>query len=224
MAGLGYAVATGAEWAGRRVVKGAVLYVAYEGGRRFKRRLAALKAHFGGAPGCPLFLAAPRKGSIYSKAAQAALLATAAAVEKHSGQKIGLIVFDTLSAARAGGGKVENSNDDMDEVAGILRQIAEDTGAHVAVVHHAGKEPNKGMRGGYALECAFDTVMEVGADVIKNTKQREYEKAKDMAFDLKTVLLPVDGEAIESKDRDRHRGRRPGGGSLRRRRMGARML
>ena len=52
----------------------------------------------------------------------------------------------------------------MTEVADIFRALADGTGAHVAVVHHTGKDLAKGMRGAYALECAFDSVMEIDGE------------------------------------------------------------
>ena len=122
-----------------------------------------------------------------------------AKIERQSGQKVVLVIVDTLAAARAGSGKAENNSDDMTEVADIFRALADGTGAHVAVVHHTGKDLAKGMRGAYALECAFDSVMEIdgegtsGEGVIRNPKQRDYDRAKDLAFTLENAVVPIKG-------------------------------
>jgi AAA domain len=88
-AGLGYAVATGAPWGGRETTKGAVVYVAYEGARRFRRRLAALIAHYMPGGPVPLYLVNPPKSSIYSPAWQAAILKTVAKIEKFLAKRSG---------------------------------------------------------------------------------------------------------------------------------------
>ena len=52
--------------AGRIPANGAVVYVAYEGARRFRRRLAALKHQHG--KSAPVYLVQPPKVSIYRPA------------------------------------------------------------------------------------------------------------------------------------------------------------
>lgn len=199
LAALAYAVATGTPFAGREVRQGAVAYFAYEGARRFRRRLGALLRRDGRKDGFPLYLCAPPKQSIHSLDARKFMRRAIAKIERQSGQKVVLVIVDTLAAARAGSGKAENNSDDMTEVADIFRALADGTGAHVAVVHHTGKDLAKGMRGAYALECAFDSVMEIdgegtsGEGVIRNPKQRDYDRAKDLAFTLENAVVPIKG-------------------------------
>jgi hypothetical protein len=63
---LAYAVATGASWAERPVTRGAVVFVAYEGRRRFPQRIAALAKRYGLEGDAPLYLVDPPKMSLYS--------------------------------------------------------------------------------------------------------------------------------------------------------------
>jgi RecA-family ATPase len=64
------------------------------------------------------------------------------------GEKVRLVVVDTLSAARSGSGRAENDNDDMTDAAAALRRLAEATGAHVMALHHTPKKDKTTMRGG----------------------------------------------------------------------------
>jgi len=89
-----------------------------------------------------------------------------------------LVVVDTLH--RHARGAEENSSKDMGKVIEALDLIAERTHAHVAVVHHTGKDPGKGARGSSALLGAVDTELTVSGDpsgsgsgVVKVTAQRE---------------------------------------------------
>jgi len=108
---------------------------------------------------------------------------------------VALVVFDTLSAMRAGGGRAENDNDDMAEIAKIVRSVADDTGAHTLIIHHKG-HARKGLRGGSALEGDLDTFLELGAGVLSNPKQRDLEKAPDMVVRLEPIsIMTGDGEA-----------------------------
>ena len=72
-----------------------------------------------------------------------------------------LTVLDTL--ARCTAGAEENSARDMGRVVEALDTIRDATG-HVLVVHHAGKDTTKGMRGSSALLGAVDTVVELSGD------------------------------------------------------------
>jgi hypothetical protein len=85
-------------------------------------------------------------------------------------------------------------------------RIREETGAHVMLVHHTGKDTAKGARGHSLLRAATDTEIEVkresGSEIItaKVTKQRDGEIGKMFAFCLETVKLDVDpdGDPITS--------------------------
>lgn len=197
-ASLAYAVATGGRWGGRETVKGLAVYIAYEGARRFRRRIAALVEHHKPQGSVPLALMPPPKGSIHDAGWHKAVLAEVRRLEHKTGEIARLIIVDTLAAARVGAGKEENDNDAMNEVAAVLRKLADATGACVMVIHHTGKDKEKGMRGASALEGAVDTAIMLDDGVLKVTKQREYDRGPDMGVETIQVVMPVEKGGAKS--------------------------
>jgi hypothetical protein len=194
------AVAALDKWAGRAVINGGVLYLAYEGQRKFPLRYAALCKHHGLDPKrTPLRILTPPKASIYENDWIDQTVVTAARARKDFGMPIRLIVIDTLSAARAGGGRSENDNDDMAEFDMVARKLVSRTGAHVMTLHHEGRNTNGNARGGYALEGAADHMFRVEEGVIKNPKQRDMERSSDLVFHLDGVALETRGGIIMNK-------------------------
>jgi len=76
-------------------------------------------------------------------------------------------------------------------------RIQQATGAHVAWIHHSGKDEAKGARGHSLLRAASDTEIEISAEgpvrVARVTKQREMECEGDFSFTLKVVELGLNG-------------------------------
>jgi len=181
-------------WAGARVRGGPVLYASLEGGALFNNRLVARKARFHILP-APLTLAG-RNG-------EAAPLAEAALAMARVHGPYRLIVIDTL--ARAMGSADENVAPD---IAGLVRAIdllRDRTGAHVMLVHHAGKDAARGARGHSALRGAIDTELELTADdtggrLARATKQRDMPGGAECAFELEQVVLGTDrdGDPVTS--------------------------
>lgn len=164
-------VATGTPWFGRLIESAAVLYVVAEGVSGIGQRLAAWAAHRGRRleeldqlaflPGrCDL--SSPGEVAVLSRAA------------RRLGTR--LVVFDTL--ARNTPAADENSGRDMGRVVehldGLRRGL---DGATVLVVHHSGKDIDRGARGHSSLRAAMDTEIELkGAEGIlplKVTKQKD---------------------------------------------------
>lgn len=197
-ASLAYAVATGGQWAGRAAVRGLAVYIAYEGARRFRRRLAALVEHHKPDGAVPLALVPPPKGSIHSPGWHTAVLAEIRRLETVSGEPARLVIVDTLAAARVGAGKEENDNDAMNEVASVLRRLADATGACIMVIHHTGKDKEKGMRGASALEGAVDTALMLDEGVLRVTKQREYDRGPDLPVSTTQVTMSMEKGGAKS--------------------------
>lgn len=84
-----------------------------------------------------------------------------------------LVIVDTL--ARAMGSGDENQAVDMGLFVQHCDRIRVETGAHVMLVHHAGKDEAKGARGSSALRAATDTELQVSEFVLSVTKQRDRE-------------------------------------------------
>jgi hypothetical protein len=102
-------------------------------------------------------------------------------------QDVGLVVIDTVWRAMAGDD--ENSAQHMGAFVARLKRIQDATGVAILLVHHSGKEVDRGMRGSSSLLGALDLVLKVGDDkVIAVEKNKDGPDGGQMPF----VLLPVD--------------------------------
>lgn len=201
--GLGFAIASGTPFAGRETTQGLVVYVASEGGRRFNRRIAALRAINPDVTDVPLVVV---KAAIdlHGNEDRKRVIDLVRAAEDATGHKVALVVVDTL--ARALGAGSENDGADMGRLVNNGDAIRAATGAHLLYVHHAGKDAARGARGHSSLRAATDTEIEVTADKrtgvhkAEVTKQRDFEEAIDFTFRLRGVVVgePAEGEAIKS--------------------------
>lgn len=157
---LGWHVALGIDWHGRRTKQAPVLYVCLEGVEGFRKRmLAAAQVH--GDPGKWFARLKLHVSLVKSEAGvQGAekIIEAALLQAKETGQPPGIIQIDTL--ARATAGDDENAVSDMmafvEKRAG---EIARRTGGAVVVVHHENKQG--GLRGSSSLRGAFDAMLRV---------------------------------------------------------------
>jgi hypothetical protein len=194
-------VGAGKPWNGHETKKGAVIYVAAEGTRGIHKRIASWERHQGVDLSDVWFSSRPSPIDLLSEDGDTksfidAVLAEAATWGE--GVKPSLIVIDTLSRALAGGD--ENSSVDMGAFVKHIDRIKTATGAHIAIVHHSGKDAARGMRGWSGMRAAIDTEMEVQDGVLSTTKQRDGEKLEDQPFVLSDVVLGEDrrGKPVKS--------------------------
>jgi hypothetical protein len=203
-------VACGVAWRGNAVTQQPVLYLLGEGMGTFKyrvhvwleKRSEGRQAQFWTIPvGVPL---STPEG-----------LTNALAAIDSLPVRPGLIVVDTLN--RHFGPGDENSSQDMTRFVQAIDAIRAHTRAHIAVVHHSGKDAEKGARGSSALLGAVDNEFRItrteGTKIcrIECTAARHSDEPKPMTVELVPVevthaetglvmssLLPVlrdDGEA-----------------------------
>jgi hypothetical protein len=103
------------------------------------------------------------------------------------------VIIDTLARAMAGGD--ENKGTDMTLAVAAMDAIRAATGAHVALVHHCGKDEARGARGHSSLRAAVDTEIELsrndgeGISTVRVTKQRDLPPGDPMPFSLRAVEL-----------------------------------
>jgi hypothetical protein len=166
-------VATGISWRGRKVRQGTVLYVAAEGGYGFRRRLAAWRQHHQVDLGDRFFVIIKPIDLVHGDDDTRDLIRVMADLGK-----IDLVVIDTLSRAMAGGD--ENSSRDLGVFVRHCDLIRNETGAHVCVLHHQGKDPGRGARGHSLLFGAVDTELTTTkADRIGSLKLTKYREGPD---------------------------------------------
>ena len=187
-------VAYGKTWNGREVNQGGVIYCAMEGAHGIRNRVTAWARHYG-LEGAPIpFAIIPVALNLQDPEADTSRLIeaieTAAA---KMGFPVALVVMDTLSRAMAGGN--ENSPEDMGALVMNSDRIRQATGAHVAWIHHSGKDQAQGARGHSLLRAATDTEIEISRldsnspSTARVTKQRELEIDGVWTFSLERVEL-----------------------------------
>lgn len=202
---LGYAIARGESVFSRRVRQADVLYMALEGRGGIDKRIHAMSKSMGVAPrfwrsAHPLeLLQTDRSGARINVEHVEALIAFIR--EK----AVKMVVIDTLNLTL--GGADENSNSDMGTLIRAAGEIAEATGAHIALVAHSSKAGiDGGPRGGGAQKGNADLVVSVsGEETFTASSFAPAGKIKDGAafklhFRLKVeeLLTDDDGDVMTS--------------------------
>lgn len=185
-------IASDKPWRGLKVNGGPVLYIAAEGGAGVRNRLAAIKRDR------PELAAAPF--TLLSVGLDLHGQGDALAVcEIIPAENPALVVVDTL--ARSMGAGDENTAKDAAMFVRNCDLIREATGAHVMVIHHTGKDEERGARGSSALRAAVDNEIQVTADwAVISRKQRDHEPPEPLCFKLRSVTLGMDedGDPVTS--------------------------
>lgn len=166
------ALARGEQWFGHYVPHAVpVVYVALEGIGGFGQRLKAWSiAHGNAAP--------PERFRTITEAFDARRdTPDLCKAVRHYGQgQAGLIVIDTLNRSMPGAD--ENSASDMGQLLGQCDEMRRQTGCAVLLIHHAGKDQSKGLRGHSSLTGAVDTAIEVVRDSACADDERSWEIVK----------------------------------------------
>jgi putative DNA primase/helicase len=189
-------IARGNDWFGHRVKPYAVTYCALEGEAGIAGRVAAyLKQH--GDAGDRMRYLVQRFNLL--EADDVSGLASAIRAAEGEG---GVVILDTLN--RAAPGSDENDSKDMNAIITAAKALQTAVGGLVVLVHHAGKDKSRGLRGHSSLHAALDAAIEVDRD--NGRREWKLHKAKDGAegiahpFHLEVVDLGTDedGEALTS--------------------------
>jgi hypothetical protein len=185
-------IAAGKSWRGLHVNGGPVLYIAAEGGAGIRNRLAAIK-HDQPDMESASFTLLPVGLDLHGKCDAQAIC------EVMPDDAPALVVVDTL--ARSMGAGDENTAKDTAMFLRNCDMIRETTGAHVMIIHHTGKDEERGARGSSALRAAVDNEIQITAECgVLSRKQRDQTPPEPMYFKLRQVTLGVDedGEPVTS--------------------------
>ena len=184
-------VSLGRAWRGREISAGAVVYVAAEGAYGIRNRMVAFREHYAVDGAFPFSILPSVVNFFDAEEDMERLENTVRAKEAEFGCGVALVVVDTL--ARVAAGADENASADMGIIIKNVDALCRNTGAHVMLVHHSGKDVAKGARGSSALRAATATEIEVepleGYSVARVTKQRDLEIAGEFGFALQVVEL-----------------------------------
>jgi RecA/RadA recombinase len=198
-------IAAAKDWYGHKVptihnYAGPVVYVACEGGVGLSNRIEAIRRNDPDlAEGAESnFVLLPTMLDLCGSNDAAALIE---AIEQKCFDP-SLIVIDTLAMAFGGGD--ENTAKDMGLFIANCIRLRSETGSHVMVIHHSGKDTSKGARGSGSLRAAADSEIELTRSgtviMAADRKQRDREKGKVFAYTLRSVFIgnDEDGDAVTS--------------------------
>ena len=190
---LAHHVSKGHDWGDRRVRQGNVLYLAPEGGALFANRVAALAD--------PVFWVLPIPIAFTGRATDAQPLTEMIHRLSEMHGAFDLIVIDTM--ARVMGAVDENTAPAIAELLRNIDLVKRETGAHVMLIHHTGKDVLRGARGHSSLRAAVDTEIELTRDecgkiTAEVTKQRDGSTGYRFYYTLRQVELgrDLDGDPV----------------------------
>lgn len=155
---LAHAVATGRTWAGRRTEAGPAVIYSLEGVGTLRSRMKALEVSRGPAP--HLFFS-PDPLRLYASKGQEPEQQIEEIIAFVRQNHVRFVVIDTL--ARAAAGMNESAFEEVSKVIRLLDRIKDETGAHVAIVHHSGHS-RAGPRGSSDLTAAPDLVVQISRE------------------------------------------------------------
>ena len=196
---MGLHISAGRPWHGRAVKQGAVLYIALERPTLIERRAIAFRIRHE-IPDLPFAI---MRGVLDFREARTAtaITETVRQVEADTGQKVVLIIVDTISRALAGGD--ENDSKSMGAIVATTSRLQADTSAAVLWVHHVPVNSPERLRGHGALLGAVDTSVQVEkahSELRTATvrKANDSEEGTQIAFNLESVVIGTDEDGLET--------------------------
>lgn len=190
------AIARGVEWRGHKTTQGSVAYIVAEGASGFQERLRAYcQVHGVDRRALPLrILAAAPDLMDNKKDSPGGVLALARSLKALG--PLSVIYVDTY--ARVMGAGNENEAKDTNAVVANCARLHELTGAIVVLIHHSGKDSQRGARGSGALRAAADfeyAVTKAGSmRTFQVTKMKDGEDGRICRFKLDVVTIGMDEE------------------------------
>jgi hypothetical protein len=185
----------GRPWFGRKVSRGAVLYLAFERADELPSKVDAFYREHPDLAGerAPFRFLDLAGYKLTGQGVRDGVLCAVREVEAETGMPVRLIALDTLRRAMAGD---ENSSKDFDQFMTVLHQLRAATGAHVAVAHHLGKNKSSGPRGTSAIEGDFDASFELRNGQILSEKLKG-RKQQPILYALPVHRMGMDEDGDE---------------------------
>lgn len=194
---LGQCIISNESFFGARVTQGIVVHVAAEAPESVLDRMQAYAIHDDAYP--PYFVY-DRPVDLSCKESIDEFQRDLTQIMNDRGQEIVLIIFDTLS--RCINAADENSSTEMTTIVRNVETLACKISAHVMMIHHTGKDVERGGRGSSAIRGAVDTEIclkpdDAGVVALFQDKQRTMKKGKSVCFGLETHVLGLDEDGEE---------------------------
>lgn len=197
------AVATGREWCNNSVKKGVVIYIAGEGHGGMGARIKALRQMNNTPDGSDLYVIRAQINLRSSVEDFNRLVLSIQKLIHDLGRPVDLIVLDTLMRM-SGAAFNENASEDMGAFITQTGKIQAFFACALMVIHHTGKDVQKGLRGHSSLLGAVDTELEIarqegitntsdsaviGNAIVSVTKQKD--GADSIQFGIEIVLMEI---------------------------------
>jgi hypothetical protein len=168
------------------VEQGACMYVLAEGAAGVKQRLRAYQQDSLLAPESPAVHVISEAPNLFDVSDTQALIDAIVPTNAK------VVVVDTLHASMMGGD--ENSAKDMGVVLGNCRKMAAAIGGLVILVHHVGKDAERGERGSSSIRGAMETMLELtceddGIRTVKISKQKDGDSNISWQFKLESKIV-----------------------------------
>ena len=182
------------DWFGMAVKPAPLVYIALEGRGGVSKRIKAWEKHNQQAvAGRVRFLL-----SDFSILVAEGVDKLAAEIVTALGPGV-VVVVDTLNQSAPGAD--ENASADMSRVLGNAKRLAERVQGLVLLVHHAGKDRTRGMRGHSSLFAAMDAVVEVTTAPLGRSwiaaKAKDDEAGLSYDFELVRYVVDVDEDGLD---------------------------
>jgi hypothetical protein len=207
-------VSNGREWFGHRVKAAPAVYVPFEGQGGIPNRVRAWRLAQTAARHPDRLATFEPDADVASRVAvvmeplnlrEQAHRDHLVATLKDCGWAGGVLCIDTLAHASAG---IEENSSAMGEMIAIFRDLQQQLGGVILLVHHSGKDESRGMRGWSGLHAAMDFVVECHKEGEADAREAQFRlsKVKDgttgTAFNFRMQLVQLgfdeDGDAITS--------------------------
>lgn len=153
----GMSVAAGEPWLGHATTQAPFVYVCGEGHRGVRRRMKAWSVRHGKELSTLPVARSLWPAQVLDDAAMLTWQQFIREVAERFGRQPGMICIDTLST-NFGRGNQNDPSDMSRFIANIRVYLAGELGCPVVIVHHMGKNPELGARGGSSIEADADSV------------------------------------------------------------------
>lgn len=202
----GLAIATGLDWQDKPVRQGNVYYFAGEGKAGMKRRMMGWKEKYGKNPGTAFRCLTGGWNLTKMEEVDRLYVEILDEIVEQDGNP-SLIIVDTL--ARHFGADDENSTQAMVKFVHYMDALRNRLECTVIVVHHTGKDKEKGGRGSSALHAAIDAGFLIekpntepdATMTLKCLKMKDGEMPAHQFYQLQSVQVRrADGHLLVKKD------------------------
>jgi hypothetical protein len=179
-------VALGRAWCGHEAIQAGVVFVAAEDAEGVVQRALAFQKHYGLEGEAVPFTVLDGMVNLRDKGVRAELIAAAQALNTAHV----LFVVDTLN--RASPGLDENSVKEMNEIIHACDALRAAVPSTIWLIHHAGKDAGRGMRGASNLEQGMDSFALVDNLTLLFRKRKNGRLPSPMSFTLREIELGKD--------------------------------